>query len=82
MKELAAKMKGAEVSVPVKVGANGKTFGSVTGAQIAAALKEHGFDVEKECVRTGALEAVGTYDAEIRLMENVFVNVKVNVVAM
>ena len=82
MKELAAKMKGAEVSVPVKVGANGKTFGSVTGAQIAAALKEQGFDVDKKCVKTEALKALGTYDAEIRLMENVFVNVKVNVVAM
>ena len=82
MKELAAKMKGAEVSVPVKVGANGKTFGSVTGAQIAAALKEQGFDVDKKCVKAEALKALGTYDAEIRLMENVFVNVKVNVVAM
>lgn len=38
MKELAAKMKGTEVTVPIKVGANGKTFGSVTGAQVAAAL--------------------------------------------
>lgn len=82
MKELAARMKGAEVSVPVKVGANGKTFGSVTGAQIAAALKEQGFDVDKKCVKTEALKALGSYDAEIRLMENVFVTVKVNVVAL
>ena len=47
MKELAAGMKGAEVSVPIKVGANGKTFGSVSGAQVAAALSEQGFDRQK-----------------------------------
>lgn len=81
MKELAAKMKGAEVNVPIKVGANGKTFGSVTGAQVAAALAGKGFDIDKKCIRLDAVKAVGTYTAEIRLMENVNVSVKVNVTA-
>ncbi len=81
MKELAAGMKGAEVSVPIKVGANGKTFGSVSGAQVAAALSEQGFDIDKKCIKMDAVKAVGTYNAEIRLMENVSVSVKVNVVA-
>lgn len=81
MKVLAAGMKGAEVSVPIKVGANGKTFGSVSGAQVAAALSEQGFDIDKKCIKMDAVKAVGTYNAEIRLMENVSVSVKVNVVA-
>lgn len=81
MKELAAKMKGTEVTVPIKVGANGKTFGSVTGAQVAAALAGKGFDIDKKCIRLDAVKAVGTYTAEIRLMENVNVSVKVNVTA-
>ena len=81
IKELAAGMKGAEVSVPIKVGANGKTFGSVSGAQVAAALSEQGFDIDKKCIKMDAVKAVGTYNAEIRLMENVSVSVKVNVVA-
>lgn len=81
MKELAAKMKGTEVAVPIKVGANGKTFGSVTGAQVAAALAGKGFDIDKKCIRLDAVKAVGTYTAEIRLMENVNVSVKVNVTA-
>lgn len=81
MKELAAGMKGAEVSVPIRVGANGKTFGSVSGAQVAAALSEQGFDIDKKCIKMDAVKAVGTYNAEIRLMENVSVSVKVNVVA-
>ena len=81
MKELAAKMKGTEVTVPIKVGANGKMFGSVTGAQVAAALAGKGFDIDKKCIRLDAVKAVGTYTAEIRLMENVNVSVKVNVTA-
>ncbi len=81
MKELAAKMKGAEVSVPIKVGANGKTFGSVSSAQVAAALFEKGFEIDKKCIKMDAIKAVGTYNAEIRLMENVSVGVKVNVIA-
>ena len=81
MKELAAKMKGTEVTVPIKVGANGKTFGIVTGAQVAAALAGKGFDIDKKCIRLDAVKAVGTYTAEIRLMENVNVSVKVNVTA-
>ena len=81
MKELAAKMKGTEVTVLIKVGANGKTFGSVTGAQVAAALAGKGFDIDKKCIRLDAVKAVGTYTAEIRLMENVNVSVKVNVTA-
>ena len=81
MKELAAKMKGTEVTVPIKVGANGKTFGCVTGAQVAAALAGKGFDIDKKCIRLDAVKAVGTYTAEIRLMENVNVSVKVNVTA-
>ena len=81
MKELAAKMKGTEVTVPIKVGAFGLTFGSVTGAQFAAALAGKGFDIDKKCIRLDAVKAVGTYTAEIRLMENVNVSVKVNVTA-
>ena len=81
MKELAAKMKGTEVTVPIKVGANVKTFGSVTGAQVAAALAGKGFDIDKKCIRLDAVKAVGMYTAEIRLMENVNVSVKVNVTA-
>lgn len=81
MKELAAKMKGTEVSVPIKVGANGKTFGSVSGAQVASALSEKGFEIDKKCIKMEAVKAVGTYSAEVRLMENVSVSVKVNVIA-
>lgn len=81
MKELAAKMKGAEVNIPLKVGANGKTFGSVSAAQVAAALTQKGFDVDKKCIKMEAFKAIGSYTADVRLMENVSTSIKVNVIA-
>ena len=48
LKELAAQINGKEVSVAIKVGENGKTFGSVTTAQVAAALFELGYEIDKK----------------------------------
>ena len=48
LKELAAQINGKEVSVAIKVGENGKTFGSVTTAQVAAALFELGYAIAKK----------------------------------
>jgi len=40
--QISAKLNGASVTVKTKAGASGKIFGSVTGLQIANALKEQG----------------------------------------
>ena len=47
-KELAAKMKNAEIKCTVKCGENGKIFGSVTSKEIADKLVEAGYDVDKK----------------------------------
>ena len=44
----AAKLSAQTVTVPVKVGESGKLYGSVTAAQVAAALTELGFEVDKK----------------------------------
>lgn len=81
MKELAAKLNGTEIPVAIKVGENGRSFGSVTTAQIAQSLAEQGYDVDKKkIVIKDAIKAVGSYDAEIRLMEGVSAKVKITVV--
>lgn len=81
MKELAAKLNGKEVPVAIKVGENGRAFGSVTTASIAAALEEQGFEVDKKKITTKeAIKSVGVYDAEIWLMEGVSAKIKVKVI--
>ncbi len=81
-KELAAALKGQTVEVGIKVGENGKVFGSVTSAQVAAALQQKGFEIDKKKIQMSAVKTLGTFDAEIRLMENVSAVIKVNVVAL
>ncbi len=81
LKELAARMKGTEVTVAIKVGENGKVFGSVTSAQIASALSEKGFDVDKKkIVLKDAIKTLGSFSAEVKLMEGVSAKITVTVV--
>ncbi len=50
-------------------------------AQIASALSELGFDVDKKRITTKvAIKNVGDYEADVRLMEGVSATVKVKVI--
>ncbi len=82
LKELAARMNGTEVTVAIKVGENGKVFGSVTTAQVAAALAEKGFEIDKKkIVLKDTIKTLGTFSAEVKLMEGVSAKITVTVVA-
>ena len=82
MKELAERLSGTGITIPIRAGENGKTFGSITAQHIASALSEMGFEVDKKRVLLkDPLKAVGTYDVDVRFMEGVVSKIKVNVVA-
>ena len=82
LKELADKLTGAGITLAIRAGENGKTFGSVTSQHIATALSELGFDVDKKKVLLKEpIKNVGTYDVEVRLMEGVLSKIKVNIIA-
>lgn len=82
MKELAAKLNGQSVDVGIKVGENGKVFGSVGSANVAAALAQKGFPIDKKNIRMDSVKTLGSLSVEIRLMENVTAKITVNVVAL
>ncbi len=77
LKALAAQLDQKQVSVRIKTGENGKMFGSVTAANVAAALTEIGFDVDKKKIKMDAVKALGAFPAEIRLMEGVVAKITV-----
>ena len=82
-RELAAKIEGTTVTVPIRVGKNGKAFGSVTTDDIASALQALGYEVEKKrIVAKIAFRTLGLFDAEVRLMEGISAKIKVNVVPL
>ena len=67
-KELREKLDGAVVTIQVKLGANGKFFGSVTNKEVADKLIDLGFDIDKKKITLqSAIKAVGTYPATVRI---------------
>jgi large subunit ribosomal protein L9 len=81
---LAAKLEGTQVTLATKVSATGKIFGSVNNIQIAEALAEKGFDVDRRNIQiTGedAVKEVGVYDAVVKCHRDIKANIKIEVVA-
>ena len=76
-----AKLEGLTVQMSQKAGVDGKLFGSVTNADIAAALLAQGHQVEKGQVRmpTGHLKQIGEHPVSIALHPDVVVNITVSV---
>ncbi len=77
----ADKFNGLTVQIAQKAGVDGKLFGSVTNADIAAALAQQGFAVEKSQVRMpeGHLKQVGEYPISIGLHGDVVATITVSV---
>ncbi|MBL0343591.1 MAG: 50S ribosomal protein L9 [Bacteroidetes bacterium] len=71
------------LTIPAKVGENGKLFGSVTTQQIADVLKKMGHNIEKRqiSIKEDHIKNVGTYIAEVQLHRDVVVPVTFEVVA-
>jgi len=69
---LAARIAGTSLSFRLKVGPQGKAFGSVTDRDVADALKRKGIDVPREKIHLlEPLRSVGTHEIEVRLLADV-----------
>ena len=80
--ELAAKLAPVIVSFTRKTGDQGHLFGSVTSADIAAALAAQGFEIDRRKIHLGEpLKSVGEFTVDIRLYREVTGHIKVNVAA-
>jgi len=78
---MAALLETKEVVVTIKAGENGRTFGSVSTKEIAAALKaQTNIDVDKKkIVLPEAIKSFGVYNVPIKLHPKVTGNIKVKV---
>ncbi len=78
------KLDGQTMTIQQKAGVDGRLFGSVTTADIAAAAKGLGVEIPRSTVRLpqGPLKAVGEYDVEIALHHDAVANVKIAVVPL
>lgn len=77
---LAQALKGILLEISKPIGEKGKLFGSITPADIANALKERGFDIDRKriIIKTPIRDA-GIHTVHIRLHPQVSVDIKVEV---
>lgn len=79
--ELADKIEKATITITAKTGASGRLFGSVTNVNIARALGENGFLVDKhDIVLPNPIKEPGVYNIDIRLQPEVTAKAKITVV--
>ena len=80
---IAAKLADVSVSIATKAGENGKIFGSVNTVQLAEALREAGFDIDRKSlkIKDEPIREVGSFEAEANLYKGVKQSFKFEVVS-
>ena len=78
-KNLSGELAEGKVELSIKVGEGGKTFGSVSSKEIAAAVKEQmGLDVDKKKIQLKeAIKSLGTHIVAVKLHPEVTAELKV-----
>ena len=78
-KELAAELAAGKVELSIKVGEGGRTFGSVSSKEIAAAVKEQmNLEVDKKKIQLKeAIKSLGTHIVNMKLHPEVTAELKV-----
>ncbi|WZL88241.1 50S ribosomal protein L9 [Salinimicrobium sp. 3283s] len=82
-KAQAAKLQGIEITLTAKAGAGDKIYGSVTDADLAAALSKEGVEIDKKYISIagGNIKRLGQYEATLRFHREVVTNYSFEVVA-
>ena len=81
-KELAAKIKECTVTVSMKTGEGGRTFGTVSTKEVAEeAKKQLGLDIDKKKMKLDVpIKALGNYIIQIKLHKDVTAELTVKVI--
>ncbi|MDE7366683.1 MAG: 50S ribosomal protein L9 [Lachnospiraceae bacterium] len=78
---LADELKDKEITLKLKLGEGGKTFGSVSSKEIAEAAKEQlGYDIDKKKIQLKeSIKSLGVHNVAIKLHPKVTAELKVKV---
>jgi large subunit ribosomal protein L9 len=79
---LAEVLKEITLSIGAKTSTKGKIFGSVNAIQIAEALQEKGYNIDRKNItfKEDLIKEIGTYHARIRLHKEVHVEIPFEIV--
>lgn len=77
---LADRIKGTTITLRHKAGEEGRLFGSITSAEVAEALKQKGFTIDKkQVVLEEPIRLVGGHEVKIKLHTEVMANLHLEV---
>jgi len=81
-KKVAEKLKDVTLTIGAKTSTKGKIFGSVNAIQIAEALEEKGFSIDRKSIsfKEEQIKEVGTFHARIRLHKEVTVEIPFEII--
>ncbi|MFO7563836.1 MAG: 50S ribosomal protein L9 [Enhygromyxa sp.] len=78
-----AQLQGVEVSIPRKVGAEDKMFGSVSSKDIAEALSAQNVEIDRKLIKLDEpIKQVGEHEVEVRFSADVSATLKVQVIGV
>ena len=79
--ELKQKLENTIIELSVKMGENGKTFGSVGPKEISEELSKQGYNVDRKKVELNTpIKVAGNYEVLVRLYKGVTAKLKIQVV--
>jgi len=80
---VADKIKGLSLTIGAKTSTKGKIFGSVNTIQIAEALKEEGYEIDRKniSIKGDLIKEVGSYSATVKLHREVSVEIPFEIVS-
>ena len=80
--QIAEQLKGVTLSIGAKTSTKGKIFGSVNAIQIAEALQEKGYSIDRKNItfKEDLIKEVGTFHARIRLHKEVHVEIPFEII--
>ncbi len=78
--ETANRLRGKRIDMQVKCGAQGRLYGSITSAEVAAELKkQHHVEIDKRDIKCENIRAVGDVEIELRVYKDINAKMTVHV---
>ena len=80
---MAGKLSSISITIGAKTSSTGKIFGSVNNIQVAEALREKGFEVDRKqiLIKEDAIKEIGKHSAKVKFHRDVVVDFEFEVVA-
>jgi len=80
--KIAVQIADLQISIPMKVGEEGRLYGSVTNQMIAQELELRGYEIDKRQIMIDdTIKTLGVFDVKVKLHSEITANLKIWVIS-